>query len=82
MSINRKFFQAMIEDEDFKEYEYAKATHLSGLGVFTPTFKLKKSELERKIDDFSTIDGIRVISNSERKKLIEQEIEENAKKNR
>ena len=76
----KKVFDKMVEDKDWEEFQLAKTAISSGYGMYHPDSIKNKSDLERKIDDFSTQDGLRLISNSERKKLIEEEVKLNIKK--
>lgn len=74
-----KVFNMIKNSKDWKEYEARKKETLDKCGMTPPDFTRKKSDLERKIDDFSRVDGLLIISNSERKKLIEEEVELNKK---
>lgn len=75
-----KVLKRIQESDAWGKYESAKRSTLLEFGIHTPDFTIKKSNLEKKIDDFSRYDGLLIIGNSQRKALIEKEVELNKKK--
>ena len=79
MSIE-KAMAKITKGENWEEYQLKKYTLNPKKKRTTYDFATRKSELGAKIDNFTKVDGIFLISNSERKRLIEQEIEQNMSK--
>jgi len=75
-----KVMAILKTDPKWEELQFRAAKRTYKKGKPLPISDLNKNELDRKIRDFSTHDGVLLISNSERKKLIEKEIDLNAKK--